>query len=392
MLKAIKNIFQRELRFVSKDINIISIVLLAPLFYSLFYGTIYFNKVERDLPVVIIDNDNSETTKKLIRLLDAHQMIKIDEVVPDFQSGINKINSNEVYGMVYFAKDFESNLKHYKGATLKAYLNTSRFLVSNDINMAINETVINYNSEIKLNFFEKAGYNYNQAKELVEPLKYDLRPLFNSTESYGDFLVPGILVLIIQQTLLIGLAESMAKERESGTAGELYELSGKNIFTLIHGKGLLFGILFSAFSFLFFTFNFWLFKINLAGNVLSLILFTFLLITSVVYLSIFVASFFERKIIAIQFLSLTTYPIFLVSGYSWPMQAMPVWLQYLAKLIPSTPYLSAYVRITQMGAGLQETMPEFIHLLCLTIFLYLVTHIRLKSFINKKYIIKEVTQ
>jgi ABC-2 type transport system permease protein len=387
MLKAIIKIFRRELRIVSRDVNIMSIVLLAPIFYSLFYGSIYFNKVERNLPIVILDNDNSETSKKLTRLLDAHQMLKIQEVIPDFQSGVDKINTNEAYGMVYFPKDFESNLKLYKGATLKAYLNTSGFLVSNDMNAAINETVINYNSEIKLHFFEKAGYSYSQAKELVEPLKYDLRPLFNSTESYGDFLIPGILILIIQQTLLIGLAESFAKERESHTIKELYELSGKNIFALIHGKGLLFGILYSAFSFLFFTFNFWLFKINLAGSVFALILFTFLFITAIIYSSLFIASFFKRKIIAIQFLSLTTYPTFLLSGYSWPLQAMPVWLQYFAKLMPSTPFLNAYIRITQMGAGLQETMPEFIHLFCLTIFIYIITHIRLKLFINNKNIL-----
>lgn len=227
MLRSIKNIFFREVKHVSRDINIMSIVLLAPIFYSIFYGSIYFNKGERNLPVVVLDNDNSETSKKLTRLLDAHQMIKIAEVIPDFQSGINEINSNNAFGMVYFPKDFESNLKLYKGATLKAYLNTSRFLVSNDINSAINETVINYNSGIKLNYFPKAGYSYSQAKELVEPLKFELRPLFNTTESYGDFLIPGILILIIQQTLLIGLAESFAKEREFATIKDLFELSRK---------------------------------------------------------------------------------------------------------------------------------------------------------------------
>lgn len=161
---------------------------------------------------------------------------------------------------------------------------------------------------------------------------------------------------------------------------------------MIQGKGLFFGIIYSAFSFLFFTFNFWLFKINLAGSVFALALFTSTFINSIIYASIFIASFFKRKIIAIQFLSLTTYPAFLLSGYSWPLQAMPVWLQYVAKLFPSTPYLNAYIRITQMGAGLQETMPEFIHLILLTIILYLITHIRLKSFINNTYNNNEVTQ
>lgn len=391
MLNTIKNIFKRELGLSLRDVNIISIIILAPIFYSVFYGSIYINKVERKLPVIVLDEDKTETSKAIIRILDAHQMINIVDSAPDFQSGINKINSCEVYGMVYFMKDFESGLKQNKGATLKTYLNTTRFLISNDLNIAINEVIIDYNSGIKLNFFEKAGYSYEQAKGLTDPVRFEIRSLFNTTESYGDFLVPGIIILIIQQTLLIGLSESIAKEREEGTFGDLYKMSGKNIFALIHGKGLLFGLIYAAFSFFFFTFNYWMFNISLTGSTAALTIFTLILIIAVIYFSIFIASFFKRKIIALQFLTVSTYPIFLISGFSWPLSAMPVWIQYLAKLLPSTPYLSAFVRITKMGAGLTETMPELIHLIILTIFLYILTHIRLKSFLNKQITTTEVT-
>ena len=386
MLKNIYDIVKRELKNISQDIDIKSIILLAPIFYALFYGTIYINKVERDLPIVVYDEDHSEMSKKLTRLLDAHDMLKVSESVPDFQTGVNKINSEEARAMVYFPKNFESDLKLYKGSTVKLYINTTRFLVSNDINIAANEVIMSYNSDIKLKFFEKAGYSYEQSNELIEPVKYDMRPMFNFTESYGDFLVPGILALIIQQTLLIGLSESFSKEREMKTLGELYKLSGKNIFTVIHGKGLFYGILFSAYSFLFFTFTFSLFKLNMAGSIIALSIFTFLLITAVIYLSILFASFIKRKLIAVQFLALTSYPIFLISGYSWPAQAMPVWVQYLSKLLPSTPYLSAFVRITQMGAGLNETLPELLHMIILTLILYLMTHLRLKT------LFKQLTQ
>jgi len=390
MIKSLLDILKREIKIVAKDVNIISIILMAPIFYSLFYGTIYINKVEREIPVVVYDEDHTETSKILTRKLDAHQMIKISEEVPDFQSGANRINSGDAQAMIYFPKGFEADLKLHKNVTLKSYLNTTRFLVSNDINMAVNETIIDYNTAIKLKFFEQAGYSYEQAKELTEPLKYDIRSLFNFTESYGEFLIPGIFILIIQQTLLIGLAESMAKEKESGTLGELFGLSGNSIFKLIHGKGLLFTILYSAYAFFFFTFNYWLFKMNITGSVLALSLFTLLMIVAAVYLAIFISSFFQRKIVAVQFLTLTTYPVFFISGYSWPLTSMPAAIQYLAKVLPSTPYLSAFVRITKMGAGLSETMPEFIHLIILTIIFYIITHLRLKSFINKQLTRTEV--
>ncbi len=384
MINAIKEIFKRELRLTARDINIISIILLAPLFYSFFYGSIYINKVERKLPIVIYDEDMSQTTRTIAEHLNASQMINVTGYVNDFNSGIDKINSNQAYGMVYFPKGFEAGLKLYRGATVKTYLNTTRFLVSNDINIAINEVIINENADIKLKFFEKAGFSYGQAKELVEPVKYDVRPLFNTTESYGDFLIPGIFVLIIQQTLLIGLSESVAKERELGTTGNLFELGKGNIFAVINGKGLLFALIFGAFSLLFFTFNYLVFRINMYGNGAALFIFTFLLIAAAIYFSIFIASFFKKKILAVQFLTISTYPIFLISGYSWPKFAMPLWVQYIADLIPSTPYLAAFMRITKMGAGLGQTMPELIHLAILTILFYSAAHIRLKQLLKKQ--------
>ncbi len=384
MLYNIVKTIKREFRLICRDINIIAIIILAPVFYSLFYGSIYVNKVERELPVIVYDEDRSETSKTLIRLLDAHQMITISGMVPDFTSGINEINKNNAYGMVYIPSDFEANLKLRRGAVLKTYLNTARFLISNDINMAINETIIDYNSGIKLKFFEQAGYNFSQAKELIEPVKFDVRSLFNTTESYGEFLIPGIFILIIQQTLLIGLSESVAKEQEENLTGELYSSSGGSIFSVIHGKGSVYALIYSAFAFFFFTFNYWLFNMHLSGSIFTLSFFTLLLITATVYLAIFLGSFFSRKIIAIQFLTLSTYPIFLISGYSWPTDAMPVWIQYIAKVLPSTPYLSAFVKITRMDAGMGAVMPELIHLSLLTLVLYSAAHIRLKSFFKTK--------
>ena len=65
--KSIKKIFIRELRLVSKDINIISVILIAPLFYSFFYGSIYYNKMETNVEISVLDLDNSSTSHKIIR-------------------------------------------------------------------------------------------------------------------------------------------------------------------------------------------------------------------------------------------------------------------------------------------------------------------------------------
>jgi ABC-2 type transport system permease protein len=393
MIKEIKNIYavvKREVILISHDINLISILLLAPIFYAFFYGSIYYNKVETDVPVVIVDMDHSSTSQKLIRMLDAHQLVKVNDVVPNYSTAKSEIDDESAQGMVFIPKNFEAELKSGQGTDIKIYLNTSRFLVSNDLNKAINEVIATMGAGVRLKYFQAHGYSFDQAKEMIEPLRLDMRPLFNFTESYGDFLIPAILILIIHQTLLIGLSESMAKEHESETLNELYEKSNWSVLATLHGKGLFYTILYSAYALFFFTINFSIFKIGFAGSAFALVVLTILMIVAVTYFSIFISSFFKRKIIALQFLTLTSYPIFLMSGYSWPMESMPLALQIISNFIPITPYLNGFRKIICMGAGWNGVLPQVFQLLIIILIMLCATYFRMRYLLTNKVATKSI--
>lgn len=377
--KKIFSVTKREINILSKDINIITIVLIAPIFYAFFYSTIYMNKIESDVPVIIVDDDRTTTTQEIIRNLDAHQLIEIEGTTTDLSTAQKMLNDGNVQAIIYFTNNFEADLKSGKGSFVKVGLNTTRFLVSNDINKAINEVIGTINVGIRLKYFETKGYSYQQSRDMIEPVITDVRPLFNFTESYGDFLIPGMLVLILQQTLLIGLSESMAKEREKRLLQDLFQASGDSIFNSIFGKGILYLILYSVYSLFFFSVTFALLKIQFSGSVLAVILLTLLLLMSVIFLSLFLSSFFKRKIISLQVFAFSSYPIFLISGYSWPLESMPIYIKAIAMALPSTPYLNAFQRITQMGAGVNDVLPELLHLIILTLVAFLLVVYRSKS-------------
>ena len=309
-LKCIKEVIKREVGIIIKDRDLIIILLIGPIFYGFFYASFYMFKTESNVPVVIIDNDHSETSRMLTRYLDSHQLIEVKETVPDYAAAQDRIFRMSAFGIINIPERFEANLKSGKGADLGVYLNTSRFLISNDINKAVNEVVGYMNAGIKLKFFESQGLNFEQAKEVIEPVNADVKPLFNPTEGYGDFLLPGLLILILQQTLLIGLAESMAKENEENTLKNLYATAGHSMWATITGKGLFYFVLYAAYALFFFAGPFSIFRITLKGNFFALAVMTALLFTSVIYISIFIASFFDRKIYALQFFVFTSYRAF----------------------------------------------------------------------------------
>lgn len=383
-LKGFWAVLLRETRFLIKDTDLVTIILLSPLFYAFFYSSIYTHKTENEVPVAVVDMDRSRLSETLIRSLDSHQLVKVSEIVPDYASGIDRIYKLEAQGLIYIPKGFESSLKSAQGTDIKIYLNTSRFLVSNDLNKAINEVTGTLAAGVKVRFFQTQGFSYNQAIEMSEPLQMEVKPLFNPTESYGDFLIPGLLVLILQQTLLIGLSESVAKEREESSLIELYNTGKRSLLGTACGKGAVYFLLYASYALLFYTLHFSIFKISFKGSISAAVVMTAVFLSGVIFLAILISSFFKRKIISLQVVAFTSYPVFLMSGYAWPFEAMPGFVKVLGSLLPSTPYLNAFNRIIQMGAGWQDIMPEFVHLLLITLGGFIIMQIRLRFLIRKE--------
>jgi ABC-2 type transport system permease protein len=383
-LRSFIQVFKRELGIIIKDKDILVVILLSPVLYAFFYGSFYMYKSESDVPVVVLDYDNSALSREFTRNVDAHKLVKITESVPDYAAAQDRIFSMQAQGALIIPEGFSNKIKSIQPADVKILLNTSRFLPSNDINIAVNEVSAQMRLNLRLDYYEKKGYNFGQVQGYIEPVREDIRPMFNTTESYGDFLIPAILILILQQTLLIGLSESVAKERENNTLHELYETANKSIWALISGKASFYLMLYSAYALFFLAVPFYLFKLIIVGNIFTLVTLTVLFLLAVVYVGIFVSSFFKRKIISLQIFVFTSYPVLFISGYVWPLQTMPTLIKVISYFSPATPYLNAFNRITKMGAGWEHIFPEFLHLLLLTVLGFIAARIRMKYLIMKE--------
>jgi ABC-2 type transport system permease protein len=380
------NSFKREAGRIYRDINITMIILIAPIAYAILYGGFYWNKTEQKVEIVVVDYDNSLSSQKFIKLLNTHPNINIKYKLQSFSEAENKLKEWEAFGIIVIDRGFEEKIKKFQQAKIKLSLNTTRFLVSNDINKAVNEVVIHLTDEQRQKYYNNLGYTYEESKQLIEPIVADMRSLFNVYETYGDFLLPGIFILILQQTLLIGLCESIAKEREENTLKDWLEISGKSVWVSIWGKAFFYWFNYIAYGLLYFGVLFYIFKLPILGSKLALFLTSILFLLAVIYFAFLLSSLFKRKLVAIQLIAFTSYPIFLISGYSWPKFAMPQFVQWLADFLPSTPYLNSMLRITLYGANLSDVKYEIFHLLILVIIFLILTRIRIKIILQKEII------
>ncbi len=377
-IKGFFAILRRELIALVKDRDIMILVLIAPVFYSIFYSTIYLNKTEFEIPVVVFDKDESSLSRQYLKDLDAHQLVEVAGHVTDLSEAEDLLKKEKVQGVIIVPEDFENAIKSGRHVTVKVLLNTHRFLHSNDINKAINEIGFAWTEQIRMKTFNLKGIPTHQARDLVEPVKEEIRFMFNPMLTYGDFLIPGVLILILQQTLILGLGQSIAKERQENRLAIWYEDGHHSTSAAITGKTMIYLLLFVVYSFFFLTFHYWFFDIPSYASLFQTMLLTTGFIFINISFTVLVASFFKNKLSVLQLVAFTSYPFFFLTGFAWPELSFPPLMVWLGDLLPMKPFLSAFIKTFRMGGDFSIIVPEMKHLLILAVVYTLLAYIRMK--------------
>lgn len=373
-------IIKRELDIIATNPCLLMILFGGPLVYPFLYNSIYLQKMQRDIPVSVVDFDQSEYSRKLISDLDAHELLQVAFKEQNIEEAHDHLKSLSSMAVLIIPKGFEADQKKFKQSRIHTSINNTRFLVASDINKALGDVVSNYSSYRVQNFFEKAGIGRKQASILSEPIHLNTNNCFNTTDSYGDSLIAALFIIILSQTLLIGVALSMASEREDKRLSELLTSSRSSSLRVLIGKGLFYLFLYISYSALFFTIHSSIYKVPFNGSYFTLFIILTLLFVSVIAMSLFFSTFFKSRFMALLVFMVSSYPLFLMSGYAWPLESLPPVLQKLTQIFPSTPFFQAYVVCTKMGGTLSDIKMQIIQISFLAIIYYILFAARISQF------------
>lgn len=366
----------REASLVAKDHSLLLTLLIAPLLYAFFYGSIYINKEEENVKLAVVDDDQSRLSRLLQQNIDNSPMVELIHF-SNLGDAKEQMYRGVCQGYFYIPKGTQSNLLSLKQSNVILVVNAARFLPSSDLLLNVQQVCLTIGAGVRLQYMEKSeGLNTATAMQSVMPINLDYRPLFNERSSYGAFLLPALLALILQQTLLIGLSESVAGERQHG--GLKVWLSG-GISSAIWGKGLFYLLLFGAYAFFFLNVNYQILALPMRGNVPELALLFFIFIVTLIPMAQFIGSLFKSQLLCLQMMAFSTYPIFLITGYTWPFESLPVFVQWLSMLLPTSPFIKIYTGMVQSGADLSAYQGALIHLLILWLFYSGICYLRLNN-------------
>lgn len=331
-----------------------STMLVATLFLSIFYPQPYLSEVVRDMPVAVVDQDGSTLSRELIRRIDAADVVAVARYSPDLPSARALFLKREVYGVVVVPPNFERDLLAGHPAPIAAFSDGSYFLLNSIMTSALSNAARSLGAEVQVGRLVASGVDPAQASAIVEPLRITAVPLFNPTGGYASFVVPAVFVLILQQTLLMGIGNLKAGRRPTGCISTLADaLVYVGLYCLWAGVAL---VLLP-----------WIYRLPRIGDVAAMYAVAVPFLAAVTAMGFAISRLFRTKEGVIFSLLVLGMPLFFLSGISWPMESMPKALHAIALLVPSTTAVPALVRVNQMGADVREVeMTIFVQLgLCL---------------------------
>ena len=352
-------IWAQEMKQVFRDEGVLIFFVIVPLVYPLLYSWIYNNENVHEVPVVVVDDSHSALSRQFVRMCDASPDIKVLCHAADLDEAKSLVSRQLAKGVYYIPSDFDVSLSRMQQTTISVYCDMSLMLAYKAIYQTAVAITQQMGAEIQVKLSQP--YTKREAQITARPLDFDDVPIFNSTGGYGNFILPAVLILILQQTLVLGIGLSAGTAREKDRYHQLIPIDRhyQGVLRIVGGKALCYFMIYAVMGayltmvvpriFSFITLVSWQDLLTLMLPYLLACIFFGMIVSCVV-------RYRENVMLLIVFVSV---PLLFLTGVSWPQSAIPRFWQSISWIFPSTFGVRAFVRMNTMGATLSDVMLEY---------------------------------
>lgn len=351
-------VWLHEMRDMFKDEGALLFVILLPLAYPLLYSWIYNNEVVREVPVAVVDNSHSQTSREFVRHVDASPDVRVAAWSNNLEEASRLVARQEVYGIILLPEDFDRQLGRMQQAHVSVYCNMGLMLTYKAIFQTCSAVAADMNSHIQIALSGNPTAREDQLT--THPMQVSDVPIFNNTGGYGNFILPGVLVLIIQQVMLLGIGIAYGTSYEKRRFSRLTPMYERRfgLARIMIGRTMGFFVLFLLIA------AWVLLAVPRMFHFVQMLHFSDFLLFVVPYLlaCVFFAttfSFFIRQRENVMLLVVfTSVPFLFMSGVSWPKSNIPEVWQWFSWLFPSTFGIQGFIKMNTMGGVFGDIIPE----------------------------------
>jgi len=339
-VKKFLELIQREFKLFFNNKVLLMLFLGAPVLYGVLVGHVYQQGKVTQMPIVVVDEDHSPLSSSFIDMLSDNESIEVARVLPSLFDSKDIAMQYEATTIVHIPKGFASGVQQGRLPEMTVFVDGANTLTSNTAMMAVNVCASTLKAGIQIQAQMKRGVPAKVAAQQYEPFKTTFVKQNIRSGNYLYFMLPGVLITVLQQVLLLGLALSFSSEFEGNTFPELVKKIA-NPVGLILVKILPYVLMSIGILLLYWGFGQY-YRMPLHADFGRFVLCTFVFLLAVCFIGVLVSILLPSQLKSTEVLMVIATPAFILSGFTWPSSLMPEWVQAIANVIPSTHYLRIF--------------------------------------------------
>lgn len=355
-------VVRRELRIMrNRPIYLLgSVVTVA--FCAIFFLTFLKQGLPHDLPIGIVDLDNSSLSRNFSRQLDATQLGKVLKY-DSFAEAREDMQSGKITAVCVIPAGMYADVQASRRPTFTYYLN-GLYFVGGALSYKNILTMINLaDGAVQREVLRAKGVNEDAIMGRIQPVNVDVHQIGNQFTNYGYYLtnifLPGVLAL----TVVIILIYSLGAELKYGTSRHLLSTAGGSMYNALFGKLVVYTTLFSVIGLILILLMYDWMHFPIKGSIWNMFLAIVLLVLASESVAIFIIGLLPIPRLALSIGALYSVLAFSMSGFTLPVETMPPYIQGLAEAFPLRHYFLFYSREVIFGTGFAGWWQEVIHLL-----------------------------
>ena len=383
-MKDFLKLLRIEFKRIFSNSVLLAIFIGAPIFYGVLFGYVYKQAKVINLPIVIIDEDHSPMSDKIIEAFEDNEALLVSDIRYTAGNILDEMPVKQFDAVITLPTNFEADILQKRHPEIRVDLNMANILNANTASKNIQAVLMTLNAGIEIEGLKKSGLHPTQAAASYESFKINFNKLYNSSGNYINFMLPGLLIAIMQQIIFLAMALVFARDFEDGHFGVLVKKSKSSLYHIAL-KSTPFIIMIPIMWF-FISLLFDYFRINADIYNLPMLLLTTTLTMASMCIGMLFSIAIPSQLKATELLMVISTPAFILSGFTWPTLAFPDAIANVAKYIPSKQFLSGFRKIAFYGGDISSIKSEVNTLLmiCCVSFVVLALLLQFKIYLFSK--------
>ena len=346
-LRRTRAMFEKEFRHIVRDSRSLILALFLPLFQMLLFGYALNLDVDR-IPTLIFDADHSTDSRALIERFRGSRFFEIEGFTNNYGDIEKGIDKSAILLGVVIPRDYSQRLNAGAKANVQILLDGSD---SNTASIALSYVeglVQTYALQVRSD-----GQDRSAGMPLVSPVDSRVRIWYNSTLESTNYIVPGLIAAMMMVIAALLTSLTIAREWEMGTMEQLLSTPVR-AGEIVMGKMLAFFVVGVADTTIAVLVGIYVYGVPFRGQIWMLALTTAIFLTGAFFWGILVSAIARTQLFAFQLGLITTFlPSFLLSGFLYALENMPIPIQVFTHLVPARYFVTIVRGIFLKGIGMQ---------------------------------------